>query len=164
MTSLPNKYGKYLFIALLLSVVLMPFKETAAADGKAKVAGPSAADLAEAKTWIEAHPKQKKKCDLNGDGVLDDKELRTAYPRWRKNHPKGADLDNNPPGPKGGKGTNWENPPGPKGGPGASPNRKKKLDKDNNPPGPKGGKGTNWENPPGPKGGPGASPNKHKKK
>ncbi len=34
-----------------------------------------------------------------------------------------ADLDDNPPGPLGGPGTNWENPPGPKGGPGASPDR-----------------------------------------
>jgi len=34
------------------------------------------------------------------------------------------DVDNNPPGAKGGPGTNWENPPGPVGGPGASPNRK----------------------------------------
>ena len=33
------------------------------------------------------------------------------------------DLDNNPPGPAGGRGTNWENPPGWKGGPGASPDR-----------------------------------------
>jgi hypothetical protein len=33
------------------------------------------------------------------------------------------DRDNNPPGPRGGPGTNWENPPGPRGGPGASPNR-----------------------------------------
>jgi Mg-chelatase subunit ChlI len=40
-------------------------------------------------------------------------------------HPK-IDKDNNPPGPKGGPGTNWENPPGPKGGAGASPNRKVK--------------------------------------
>ena len=32
-----------------------------------------------------------------------------------------ADKDNNPPGPAGGAGTNWENPPGPAGGPGASP-------------------------------------------
>ena len=31
------------------------------------------------------------------------------------------DWDNNPPGPRGGPGTNWENPPGPRGGPGASP-------------------------------------------
>lgn len=33
------------------------------------------------------------------------------------------DLDDNPPGPAGGPGTNWENPPGPAGGPGASPDR-----------------------------------------
>ena len=38
--------------------------------------------------------------------------------------PPKRDKDNNPPGAKGGPGTNWENPPGPKGGPGASPNRK----------------------------------------
>ena len=35
-----------------------------------------------------------------------------------------ADRDNNPPGPIGGPGTNWENPPGPVGGPGASPDRR----------------------------------------
>jgi len=76
------------------------------------------------------------------------------------------DLDNNPPGPRGGPGTNWENPPGPRGGPGASPDVKpwrpwvfrKLFDNDDNPPGPRGGRGTNWENPPGPRGGPGASP------
>lgn len=33
------------------------------------------------------------------------------------------DFDNNPPGWRGGPGTNWENPRGPAGGPGASPNR-----------------------------------------
>lgn len=76
------------------------------------------------------------------------------------------DLDNNPPGPRGGPGTNWENPPGPRGGPGASPDAKRWrpwfwrriFDNDDNPPGPRGGRGTNWENPPGPRGGPGASP------
>jgi hypothetical protein len=67
------------------------------------------------------------------------------------------DRDNNPPGPRGGPGTNWENPPGPRGGPGTSPNRRL-IDRDNNPPGPRGGPGTNWENPPGPRGGVGASP------
>ena len=36
--------------------------------------------------------------------------------------PAKLDKDNNPPGPKGGPGTNWENPAGPKGGAGASPN------------------------------------------
>ena len=35
-----------------------------------------------------------------------------------------CDRDDNPPGPRGGPGTNWENPPGPAGGPGASPNRR----------------------------------------
>ena len=34
------------------------------------------------------------------------------------------DRDDNPPGPVGGRGTNWENPPGPRGGPGASPDRR----------------------------------------
>lgn len=33
------------------------------------------------------------------------------------------DRDSNPPGPRGGRGTNWENPPGWRGGPGASPDR-----------------------------------------
>ncbi|MES9992588.1 MAG: hypothetical protein ABW098_11575 [Candidatus Thiodiazotropha sp.] len=93
------------------------------------------------------------------------------------------DLDDNPPGPVGGPGTNWENPPGPEGGPGASPDPRYRYranpyrpaappgwyyqrpyryryDRDNNPPGPRGGPGTNWENPPGPRGGPGASPNR----
>ena len=84
------------------------------------------------------------------------------------------DWDNNPPGPVGGRGTNWENPPGWRGGPGASPNRHGvwravrpryyyrpiRIDRDNNPPGPIGGRGTNWENPPGPRGGWGASPNR----
>ncbi len=70
-----------------------------------------------------------------------------------------VDKDNNPPGPAGGKGTNWENPPRPEGASGASPDRKPRIDRDNNPPGPVGGRGTNWENRPGPQGGPGASPN-----
>jgi hypothetical protein len=34
------------------------------------------------------------------------------------------DNDQNPPGQRGGPGTNWENPPGPIGGPGASPDRR----------------------------------------
>jgi hypothetical protein len=33
------------------------------------------------------------------------------------------DPDDNPPGRRGGPGTNWENPPGPKGGPGKSPDQ-----------------------------------------
>ena len=35
------------------------------------------------------------------------------------------DRDHNPPGPIGGRGTNWENPPGPRGGPGTSPDRRR---------------------------------------
>ena len=35
--------------------------------------------------------------------------------------PARYDLDDNPPGKRGGPGTNWENPPGPRGGPGKSP-------------------------------------------
>ncbi|MGE0814094.1 MAG: hypothetical protein AB7O28_00840 [Vicinamibacterales bacterium] len=68
----------------------------------------------------------------------------------------------NPPGPRGGPGTNWANPPGPAGGPGASPFRLRPYrgDRDDNPPGRRGGPGTDWENPPGPRGGPGASPNR----
>ena len=79
---------------------------------------------------------------------------------------RGSDRDGNPPGPRGGRGTNWENPPGPRGGPGASPDRRARpghrgfRDRDGNPPGPRGGRGTNWENPPGPRGGPGASPDR----
>jgi hypothetical protein len=76
------------------------------------------------------------------------------------------DRDGNPPGWRGGPGTNWENPPGWRGGPGASPDRRHAhrpwwlRPGDNNPPGPVGGPGTNWENPPGWRGGPGASPNR----
>src|SRR5215475_13917208 len=46
------------------------------------------------------------------------------------------DWDNNPPGPWGGPGTNWENPPGAHGGPGASSNQWWRR---GNPPGPVGG-------------------------
>ena len=35
-----------------------------------------------------------------------------------------GDRDDNPPGARGGPGTNWDNPPGPRGGPGASPDRR----------------------------------------
>ena len=61
-----------------------------------------------------------KKADTNGDGIVD----RVEIEQWKRLHPKHPDLDNNPPGPKGGPGTNWENKPGPQGGPGAGPNRK----------------------------------------
>ena len=48
------------------------------------------------------------------------------YSRGRSCYRDGGacDRDDNPPGPRGGPGTNWENPPGPAGGPGASPDRR----------------------------------------
>lgn len=52
------------------------------------------------------------------------------------------DRDNNPPGWRGGQGTNWENPPGRRGGPGFGT---RWGDNDNNPPGRLGGRGSNWE-------------------
>ena len=48
------------------------------------------------------------------------------------------DRDNNPPGWRGGRGTNWENPPGRRGGPGFGT---RWGDNDNNPPGCRGGAG-----------------------
>jgi hypothetical protein len=44
---------------------------------------------------------------------------RGAYWYWSPRY--NCWYRNNPPGPAGGPGTNWENPPGPAGGPGASP-------------------------------------------
>lgn len=41
-------------------------------------------------------------------------------PWWRRDR----DRDDNPPGPRGGPGTNWENPPGWRGGPGTSPDHR----------------------------------------
>jgi hypothetical protein len=61
----------------------------------------------------------KKKLDANQDGKVDKVERERLRDRKHK-----FDKDNNPPGPMGGEGTNWENPPGPQGGPGASPDRK----------------------------------------
>lgn len=106
----------------------------------------------------------------NIQGLQQDKQALQADKQELKNDVQEArqagdlpfkkDWDNNPPGPRGGEGTNWENPPGPKGGPGTSPDRKPRFDRDNNPPGPRGGAGTNWENKPGPRGGPGTSPDR----
>ncbi|WP_313587208.1 hypothetical protein [Aquidulcibacter sp.] len=45
------------------------------------------------------------------------------YGFWNQKSRCWFDNDNNPPGPVGGRGTNWENPQGSRGGPGASPNR-----------------------------------------
>ncbi len=60
--------------------------------------------------------------------------LREERQQWKQEH-AGRDRDNNPPGPVGGAGTNWENRPGPAGGPGAGADRRF------NPPGPAGGPG-----------------------
>lgn len=66
------------------------------------------------------------------DMQQDKKEMKDARQELRQdikearqegNLPPRRDGGNNPPGPRGGPGTNWENPPGPVGGPGASPNR-----------------------------------------
>lgn len=46
-----------------------------------------------------------------------------TYGLWNQARRCWIDFDNNPPGPIGGRGTNWENPPGWRGGPGASPDR-----------------------------------------
>jgi chromosome segregation ATPase len=70
--------------------------------------------------------------DTNNDGTVDRAE-RAQYGRRYGNR----DNDSNPPGPAGGRGTNWENPPGPQGGPGASPDKRV----GGNPPGPRGGPG-----------------------
>ena len=69
---------------------------------------------------------RQQKPDANQDGTVDNVERERLKERKRK-----FDKDNNPPGPKGGEGTNWENKPGPKGGPGASPDRKKFHGQDN---------------------------------
>ena len=60
-------------------------------------------------------------CEIitNNDGTVDQTERQAAIARGQR-----RDNDNNPPGPIGGPGTNWENKPGPQGGPGASPNRR----------------------------------------
>jgi uncharacterized protein YciI len=82
-------------------------------------------DRVEIKQWRRRHRAAavdtgwEKLADTNKDGVVDQVEMK----QWRQ---RPRDKDNNPPGPKGGPGTNWENPPGPKGGPGASPDRGKR--------------------------------------
>jgi len=83
----------------------------------------------------EKREEWKEKADVNQDGSVGKVEKHQAMEEWKENHagPQGGpgngppqnqrDKDNNPPGMKGGPGSNWENKPGPQGGPGASPNR-----------------------------------------
>lgn len=73
--------------------------------------------------------------DMMQDFRQDQRQLRQDRREVIEGRPW-RDRDNNPPGPRGGAGTNWENPPGPRGGTGASPDRPHA-----NPPGPMGGPG-----------------------
>ena len=61
----------------------------------------------------------------NVQGMQQDRQAMQAARQEFKNDVQETRQagDNNPPGPMGGPGTNWENRPGPQGGPGASPNR-----------------------------------------
>ncbi len=69
--------------------------------------------------WLAEHPKLKERMDANHDGEIDQTERQDARRQWQQHR----DRDNNPPGRRGGRGTNWENRPGPQGGPGTSPNQ-----------------------------------------
>ncbi len=63
---------------------------------------------------------------LRDDGFYFNDRYGYYHPRyglWNQSRHCWNDMDDNPPGPRGGPGTNWENPPGPRGGPGASPDR-----------------------------------------
>lgn len=75
------------------------------------------------KEFLENHPKLADKLDKNDDGKVDRTERRAGYEHMKEK--SGYDKDNNPPGPKGGQGTNWENRPGQQGGQGASPDFKR---------------------------------------
>lgn|GEM_PF-2901415 len=76
--------------------------------------------------FLENHPKLKARIDANGDGQISRQELKKGRQFWkmRQHERQHRDYDNNPPGRRGGPGTNWENRPGPQGGPGASPDRR----------------------------------------
>ena len=94
---------------------------------------PQTADKSARKLWrkermqkfLENHPKLKERLDKNNDGKIEKHEFKKGRAAWNRKHENKSlrDYDNNPPGPKGGRGTNWENPPGRKGGAGASPDR-----------------------------------------
>lgn len=72
------------------------------------------------------HGKKKYRFSRRDDGFYFNERYgywHPTYGLWNQKRRCWGDLDNNPPGPIGGPGTNWENPPGPRGGPGASPDR-----------------------------------------
>ena len=124
--------------------------------------------------FLEKHPNVKEKLDKNNDGSVDGKEARRAkkFMKERRQQNQGGgqwnqngngygrrDNDNNPPGRRGGQGTNWERNDF-KRGQNNNGRGYGRRDFDNNPPGARGGRGTNWENRPGSQGGPGASPDR----
>lgn len=80
--------------------------------------GPGASPDRNWKARCEAHPEKcaEAKARLREKCQSDPERCRAFMQRHR-------DRDGNPPGPRGGPGSNWENPPGPVGGPGASPDR-----------------------------------------
>lgn len=96
-------------------------KEKADANSDGKV---DRAERVEAKKEFREEKREKFKefADKNDDGKVGRRERAAAKEKIERHN----DRDNNPPGPRGGKGTNWENPPGAKGGKGASPDRKSK--------------------------------------
>lgn len=72
------------------------------------------------------HGRDRVRFELRRDGYYFNKRYGYYHPRygfWDQRSRCWNDRDDNPPGPRGGPGTNWENPPGPRGGPGASPDR-----------------------------------------
>ena len=74
-----------------------------------------------AERFLEKHPDWKERHDL---GVRDHGRGEGREGVGRGGEHRRFDQDNNPPGSRGGRGTNWENRPGPRGGPGASPDRR----------------------------------------
>lgn len=100
---------------------------------KILLAGAGAAVLAfSAAPVLAARPVMTPKADVS---AVEKAEYRWDGRRWvwheppryyspRSGRDYWGDRDDNPPGPRGGPGTNWENPPGPRGGPGASPDRR----------------------------------------
>ena len=76
----------------------------------------------------KANMQQKMQDTQAMQGIKQDLKSDVKEARQEGDLPPRKDLDNNPPGPKGGPGTNWENKPGPQGGPGAGPDRKPGFD------------------------------------
>ena len=84
--------------------------------------------------WKQAHRERRE--ERKEDRQEKREDWKEKKEEWKAEHPK-MDKDNNPPGPMGGQGTNWENKPGPQGGPGAGPDKGMKMG--GGPGGPQGG-------------------------